>query len=94
MEFPDVKIGWIGEWLLGRAIQMDVEGVLVIMALFLISWSLRSVKQEVSKGSITVIRLDKTMEENTDALIENTRLMKSKRRSRRRYDSGSESDHY
>jgi hypothetical protein len=77
IEFPDVKIKQSAEWLLDREItSMDVEAILVIVGLFLISWSLRSLRTEMAKATITVVRLDKTVEENSDAIIEGTRSQK------------------
>ena len=70
MEFFDIKIAWAAEYLTDKELNVDFDGILVIGALFLISWSLRGLKNELAKGTIAVVRLDKTIEENTDATID------------------------
>jgi hypothetical protein len=80
MEFFDVKIRELVEHLLGREVDMDLEAIMMIIGVFMISWTLRAVKQALASGSIVVIRLDKTVEENTDAMIENARALKQLRR--------------
>lgn len=80
METPDVKIGRSAEFLMDK-INNDLEFVFIVIGLFLISGSIYLLKNALVKGSVRVERLDRTHEENTDALIETTKAIKALRRS-------------
>ena len=79
METPDIKIGRSAEWLQDK-ISNDLEFVFIVVGLFLISAAIYMLKNAVTKGSVRVERLDRTHEENTDALIDATREIKALRR--------------
>lgn len=79
MEFPDVKIHRSAEYLQDK-IRDDIDFVFIVLGLFLISGSIYFLTKAVTKGSVRVERFDRTAEENTDALVEATREIKSLRR--------------
>lgn len=86
MEFPDLKIDAIAEFLLrymrqgGEAVEginhIDIQAWFIIIGIFMISWSFRNHGKKVDVANIRAADLDRTVDENTDSLIEVRREMR------------------
>ena len=72
IEGIDVKIGWFAKFLAGDGL----AGLISACALIGIALYLRN----LAKIAIILVQHEKTTEENTDALIENAKVLKSLRR--------------
>lgn len=86
MEFPDLKIDAIAEFLLryirrgGEVVDginhVDIQAYFIIIGIFMISWSFRNHGKKVDVGNIRAADLDRTVDENTDSQIEVRREMR------------------
>lgn len=70
MESIDVNIDWALEFLVGGP--GGLQGWVAAIALILAAIRLK----KLSDITVAMVRLDKTMDENTEALIENTKANK------------------
>ena len=94
MEFPDLKIEWIVDFLRryidrenvgGPAVDgithIDIQAYLIITALFLISFSWRWWGKKVDKLTTRMEDFNKNLDDYTDSSIENSRAIRENARS-------------
>ena len=73
MESIDIDIGYIAKWLMGP--NAGLQGWITTLALVLMSLRLG----KLAELAITVQNLERTVEEQTDAIIDNTEELQIKR---------------
>lgn len=94
MEFPDLKIDGLanffkqlltrGDGVDGAAV--DIQAYFIIIALFMISFAFRSHGKKIDKGTIRCDDLDRTIDENTDAMIDLKREIRILNKNFERYN--------